>query len=382
MGSSFNHSSSAREGAQSDFLTRLRSGLDHQFAGLQLAYWGGKDILQVPWNRMIQVVVQRSQKVFQGNRLTGGEAKRLGVSEKDGTLAVAGKVCIVTGGNAGVGLATATELAARGAHVIVACRSAERARAAVDTIMSSPAVKLSGLDGWVESMTLDLASLDSVRDFAQSFSKRNLGLDVLVNNAGIMAPPTRLVTRDGFEMQWQVNYLGHFLLTQQLLQGRAKKAGPSVDREFRVVNVTSMTHHGGRIHFDDINFSRNYQPLTAYAQSKFAIVLGTNELQRRHPELVAVSVHPGLVDTDLARGFFLSKCPKMLHFLLTPLFPHILRTCTEVVDNMMFAITAPAAEVSGKYVADNRVSNSSKLARDKDLALQLWTLSEFHIASN
>lgn len=200
-----------------------------------------------------------------------------------------------------------------------------------------------------------------------------------------MAPPQYGVTRDGYESQWQVNYLSHFLLTELLLDPPsgghgAAGGGGRPPGDVRVVAVTSMTHHGGRLHFDDINFRRKYRPLAAYAQSKLAIVAATNELQRRRPDITAVSVHPGLVDTKLARGFFYSKTPRLLHWLLAPLFPYILKTPQEALATMMFAITAPPSLVAGQYVADGGIRRSSALATQLPEAGRLWAASVAMVA--
>ncbi|GAP63946.1 hypothetical protein ARMA_2369 [Ardenticatena maritima] len=204
-----------------------------------------------------------------------------------------GKIIIVTGANSGIGYETARALAHKGAHVVMACRSRERAEAAAARIRAeNPRGELAVLD-------LDLADLASVRAFADTFTQQYDRLDVLVNNAGIMAPPQRMTTKDGFEIQFGVNHLGHFALTG-LLIGRLLATPKS-----RVVTVSSGAHRFGTINFDDLNWERSYSPWKAYAQSKLANLLFTFELQRRleakGAETIAVAAHPGYTNTNLQR---------------------------------------------------------------------------------
>ena len=166
---------------------------------------------------------------------------------------------MVTGSNSGIGLAVAQAFGNAGAHVVLAVRDLDKGRAAAETVPGSREVR-----------RLDLAELSSVREFAESWTGE---IDVLINNAGVMAIPQRFTT-DGFEMQFGTNYLGHFALTNLLL--------PHITD--RVVNLGSMAHWWGRINFDDLTLGRNYGPHQAYAQSKLANMLFTVELQRRLAE--------------------------------------------------------------------------------------------------
>lgn len=203
-----------------------------------------------------------------------------------------GRVYVVTGANSGVGLATTGQLARQGARVVAACR---RADAGEDACAG-----LGNGRGTVEVMALDLASLDSVRSFATEFTTRHDRLDGLVNNAGIMACP-KGKTADGFETQFGVNHLGHFLLTELLLD-TLKASAPS-----RIVCVSSVAHVGtkkqvGEVDLDDPNFERRpYDKVVAYAQSKLANVLHAAELARRleGTGVSAFSVHPGWVRSNL-----------------------------------------------------------------------------------
>ncbi|MFC5746413.1 oxidoreductase [Actinomadura rugatobispora] len=197
---------------------------------------------------------------------------------------LAGRRAVVTGANSGIGFHTALELARHGAEVVLACRSAERGQAALDRL------KAAAPDAEARLASLDLADLASVREFAGREGERPL--DLLVNNAGVMALPRR-TTADGFEMQFGTNHLGHFALTGLLLPALRAAEGP------RVVTVTSGFAWVGRIRFDDLQGERRYQKWGAYAQSKLANLLFTRELARRVPEVLSVSAHPGFAATNL-----------------------------------------------------------------------------------
>ena len=192
-----------------------------------------------------------------------------------------GRTAVVTGANSGLGLATATALAAAGAHVVLAVRDIERGKAAAATV-----------NGSVEVRRLDLADLASVREFAADWHG---DLDLLINNAGVMNVPEGR-TKDGFETQFGTNHLGHFALTNLLL--------PHITD--RVVSLSSGAHKAPgnpRIHFDNLDLTGEYNPLTAYSQSKLANLLFTLELQRRlsaaGSPVRALAAHPGLAATNL-----------------------------------------------------------------------------------
>ena len=204
-----------------------------------------------------------------------------------------GRTVVVTGANSGLGLATARELARHGAHTVLACRSEQRGAQALAQLREA----VPGAD--VELATLDLGDLDSVRAFAERYRSEHDGLDVLVNNAGIMAVP-RATTADGFESQIGTNHLGHFALTGLLLP--ALLARPQA----RVVTVSAGLHRIGRINLDDLNSQRHYQPWLAYGRSKLANLMFTFELQRRAVaaglSLRAIAAHPGYAATNLQTG--------------------------------------------------------------------------------
>lgn len=195
----------------------------------------------------------------------------------------------MTGANSGLGLHTSIALARKGARVLMACRDAERARRALER------VRAAAPGAAVELVTLDLASLSSVRSAAADVAARVDALDVLVDNAGVMATP-RSTTVDGFEMQLGTNHLGHFALTGRLLPLLLAASAP------RVVVVSSAAHRMGRIDFDDLNSERSYERWGAYGQSKLANLLFARELERRVPALLVAAAHPGYAATHLQNG--------------------------------------------------------------------------------
>ncbi len=201
-----------------------------------------------------------------------------------------GRTAIVTGGNGGIGLEAARMLAQKGARIVLGCRNADKAKAAVDAIgHAAPGAQ-------VEVLPLDLASLASVREFVRAYAAKHARLDLLVNNAGVMAIPRRETT-EGFEMQLGTNHLGHFALAGLLLERLLGTPGA------RIVNVSSGAHRAGKIRFDDLQATRSYARWGAYGQSKLANLLFTFELQRRLASRkltqISVACHPGWAATDL-----------------------------------------------------------------------------------
>jgi NAD(P)-dependent dehydrogenase (short-subunit alcohol dehydrogenase family) len=208
-----------------------------------------------------------------------------------------GKVIIVTGANSGIGYEAAKEFAREGGQTILACRSMEKAQAAMDQIKTEiPDAKL-------EIMYLDLANLESIRKFADQFKAQYERLDVLLNNAGIMMVPYG-TTEDGFERQFGTNHLGHFALTGSLIDLLTNTPNA------RVVNVSSNGHRFGTMDFDNLMFAdgQDYSPMDAYGRSKLANLLFTYELQRRFEaagvSAIATAAHPGISDTSLADHMF------------------------------------------------------------------------------
>jgi NAD(P)-dependent dehydrogenase (short-subunit alcohol dehydrogenase family) len=201
-----------------------------------------------------------------------------------------GRLAVVTGANSGLGASTARELARAGANVIVACRNVAKGEQA------AAAIRAAAPNAAVEVSELDLADLSSVRRFAERTAEQHAALDLLINNAGVMAPPRRL-TADGFESQFGTNHLGHFALTGLLLARLLAAPAP------RVVTLSSGMHYIGRIRFDDLEGERHYNNWLAYAQSKLANLMFCFELQRlataAGTELRSMAAHPGYAATNL-----------------------------------------------------------------------------------
>jgi NAD(P)-dependent dehydrogenase (short-subunit alcohol dehydrogenase family) len=203
---------------------------------------------------------------------------------------LSGKTVIITGANSGIGYYAALELAKAGAEVVMACRSAAKGEAAAAKVNAEA-------PGRVVFMTLDLADFASVRAFAAAFKERHGKLDILINNAGVMALPKRHVTAQGYEQQFGVNFLGHFLLTNLLLTTLMNAPAP------RLVQISSIAHKQGKIAFDDLQYERAYKQWPAYQQSKLAMLIFAEELQRRSDAggwgLLSLAAHPGVAATEL-----------------------------------------------------------------------------------
>lgn len=284
-----------------------------------------------------------------------------------------GRAALVTGANSGIGWDTARALAQRGALVVVACRSAAKADDARRRIVAA------GATGEVRPLTCDLADLTSVRDAAAAVH-RDLGrLDLLVNNAGVMALPEQR-TVDGFEMQFGTNHLGHFALTGLLLDLLLATPGS------RVVTVSSLAHRMGRIAFDDLASPRRYSPWGAYGQSKLANLLFTFELQRRLDaagvSTIAVAAHPGVSRTNLGR--VPAGITGRLFGLVRPVGDLLLQNSAMGALPTLRAATDPAVR-GGEYYGPGgpgelrghpvRVG-ASRAARDQAVAARLWSVSE------
>ncbi len=282
-----------------------------------------------------------------------------------------GRTAIVTGANSGLGFATALELARHGAEVLLACRDTVKGEEALRAITArAPGAR-------VQAAALDLASLDSIASFAERFRERpEHNLDLLVNNAGVMAPPRRL-TADGFELQLGTNHLGHFALTGLLIahmQGRA---------DARVVTLSSNAHKLGRISFENLQGERRYMRWAAYNQSKLANLLFALELDRRlrvsGSNIKSVAAHPGYAATNL-------------QFAAPPMFDRVVMRLTNLAAQSadagarpaLYAATQPGLE-GGSYVGPDgpgefrgapRIVAPARAARDESAAARLWALSE------
>lgn len=206
-----------------------------------------------------------------------------------------GKVFLITGANSGIGLTATRELAKKGATVVMAVRSLDKGEAAkASVIQAIPSAEVS-------VMHLDLADLDSVRQFTEAFKAKYDQLDVLINNAGIMMPNERIVSKQGFEIQLATNHFGHFVLTNELLPLLESTKGS------RVVTVSSIATKMkvAKIYFDDLQFEKAYEKMPSYAQSKLANIMFSLELhamlEKANSEVVAVAAHPGYTATNLQK---------------------------------------------------------------------------------
>ena len=281
-----------------------------------------------------------------------------------------GKTVIITGGNTGIGKETAIELATRGAKVIIGCRSKERGDKAVIDIK-----KQSGNDK-VYLKLIDLSSFKSVRAFAQDVLETEERLDILINNAGIFKVPFQK-TEDGFEMHFQVNHLGHFLLTQMLID-LLRKSAPS-----RIINVSSLAHRRANIsNFENAVKTGVQSALDRYRLSKLANIGYTRELHRRYAasNVTSYSLHPGVIITDIQKHLF-NEYP-IVHKIVKSLMPVLnvfLKTKKEGAQTTICcAVEEGLEKFSGEYFSDCAVSKHSKDAKNvknDDFAKRLWDFS-------
>ncbi|GAB4007354.1 oxidoreductase [Nocardioides ultimimeridianus] len=277
-----------------------------------------------------------------------------------------GKVAVVTGGNSGIGLHTARELAAHGARVVIACRNLESGREA--------AARMSG-DVTVEE--LDLASLASVAAFAQRWQGP---LDLLVNNAGVMNPPAYRTTADGHELMFGTNHLGHFALTGRLLPALLGSPAP------RVVTVSSLAHFGGTDKVLEANPEAGYVPEPYYGNSKLANLLFAAELQRRATAagspLVSTAAHPGISATGLVGDPNGMGANRLVRTAAPYVMPLLFQSAARGADPSLYAATegAPGSYTGPLQFRQTRgrigEARRSRFARDEELAGKLWTLSE------
>lgn len=266
------------------------------------------------------------------------------------------KTVLITGGNSGIGKATAQALAARGFRVFIAARDMRKSERALAEIISAvPGAQ-------VMALKLDLADLDQVRAFAADFRQRVPVLDVLLLNAGLF-PTHKQLTVQGLEMQFGVNHLGHFLLTNLLLDNvKAAEQG-------RIVVVSSIMHWLGRIDFSSFLGEKRYNPLLAYGQSKLANVLFAQELSRRleGSGIHVNALHPGGVDTGIARDL-----PKFLQ----KIYAMTTVSAEKGAESSIFLASAPEAAVyNGKFIRNCKPMRASPLAR-QETAKRLWDTSE------
>jgi len=286
-----------------------------------------------------------------------------------------GKTAIVTGGNSGLGYYTCRALAARGAQVIMACRDQKKGLAAARLIQNDfPQACL-------ELLTLDLADLGSVRSFALAFAENHPRLQLLINNAGLMATPYRQ-TADGFELQLGVNHLGHFALTGLLLEQLLAAENA------RIVTVSSRMHESGTINFEHLNSRRKYERWTAYAQSKLANLLFAYELQRRLASrafpLISLAAHPGYSATNLQITGVGLDDNRLLLWMMKIGNAIFAQSAEMGALPVLYAAVAPDLR-GGDYTGPGGLSGmrgyplktqSSPASHDLQVAARLWSVSE------
>jgi NAD(P)-dependent dehydrogenase (short-subunit alcohol dehydrogenase family) len=282
-----------------------------------------------------------------------------------------GRLAVVTGATGGLGYETALALAKAGAEVILTGRDDRKGQSAIEKISREvPGAK-------VKCESLDLASLASIADFSQRMHSRK-ALEILINNAGVMALPRRQTTSDSFEMQFGTNYLGHFALTARLMPLLRRASGP------RVVSVSSLAHRTAFIDFDDLQGARVYSPWKAYGQSKLAMLIFALELQRRSDaagwNLTSNAAHPGFART----GLFASGPGGLLSLATDFAAPFFGQSAADGARPILFAATSPRAKPGGYYgpggIGELRGAPAPALimpqARDVATAARLWDVSE------
>jgi NAD(P)-dependent dehydrogenase (short-subunit alcohol dehydrogenase family) len=289
-----------------------------------------------------------------------------------------GKLAIVTGANSGIGFHTARHLAIAGCEVVMACRSVEKGEQARQQILRRAAAASIPPPN-LEVRQLDLADLDSVRAFAHRFLATGRALDLLILNAGVMALPQRTPTRQGFEMQFGTNHLGHFALAALLLPALLRQDGS------RVVVVSSIAHKRGRLHLDDLNSERRYQPREAYAQSKLANLMFGLELDRRlkrtGARTISVIAHPCVAATSIVSN---GMGDSLQGRITNVLFPLVAQSDDRGSWPTLYAATSPDAQAGHYYGPDGWMEikgtpvevKPMPHARDEAVAQRLWQLSE------
>jgi NAD(P)-dependent dehydrogenase (short-subunit alcohol dehydrogenase family) len=263
-----------------------------------------------------------------------------------------GKLCLVTGANSGIGLATATQLARMGAHVVMVCR--DPARGAV----AQAQIRQASDNHQVDLLQADLADLSQVRRLAEDYQTRYPRLDVLIHNAGLMKK-RREVSADGHELQLAVHFLAPFLLTHALRD--ALEAAPAA----RVVSVASMLHRFGNLDFDDLHAARRYSMWRQYGASKLATIVFTYELARRleNTNITANCLHPGVIGSNIESN------PRWLRpFLASP---------ETGARTPVYLASSPELEgVTGRYFIACSPKDSSPASRNSAVARQLWRVGE------
>ena len=303
---------------------------------------------------------------------------------------LSGKVIIITGANGGLGLASLLLLAPHNPSRIYLCARCEKK---FNTAMADIAAAVPDAAEFVKFLELDLSSLASVKAAARAFLKENSRLDILMNNAGVMALPPGL-TQDGYEIQFGINHLGHFLFTKELLPVLQATARSSPTADVRIIHISSMGHqfaprNGGFISSICRTDMAEYSTWIRYGQSKLANILFTNQLATRYPEITSVSVHPGKVATNLAAS--LASEYSVFFKILRPFLLCIVKSPGVGALNQTWAATAmikgkdcgktggvgyPEVEQGSYYTPVGMKTSPSAFARDEKTANELWEWSE------
>jgi retinol dehydrogenase-14 len=270
------------------------------------------------------------------------------------------KTVLVTGANSGIGKVTALALARMGAHVVMLCRNKERGEAAQKEIIRESS------NEQVDLMICDLSCMDSVHAFANDFLLRYNRLDVQVNNAGGYFD-RRIKTADGYEYTFAMNHLGHFLLTNRLLD-LIRYSAPA-----RIINVSSNAHQTGHIRFDDLMAEKRYMGWRAYSQAKLANILFAYELDKRlqGTGVTVNAVHPGFVNTNFANNTspFIKPMVRLAQCFA--------RSPEKGAETSIYLASSPDVEgISGKYFFDKKERSSNRESYDKKIAKRLWDVSE------
>ncbi|XP_074303906.1 short-chain dehydrogenase TIC 32, chloroplastic-like isoform X2 [Silene latifolia] len=280
-----------------------------------------------------------------------------------------GLTAIVTGASSGIGVETTRTLAMRGVHVVMAVRNVSAGTMVKEKILEEiPTAK-------IDVMELDLSSLASVEKFASEYKSLSFPLNLLINNAGIMAVPYQL-SKDNIELQFATNHLGHFHLTNLLLDVMKKTAQES-KREGRIVIVSSEAHrfaYGEGIKFDKLNDESGYSSLQAYGQSKLANILHANELARRLKDedinIIVNSLHPGSISTNLLRHH------SFINGIVHSVGKLVLKDVEQGAATTCFVALHPQIQgVSGKYFMDSNIAQPTSQSQDTELAKKLWDFS-------
>ncbi|MEO6817616.1 MAG: oxidoreductase [Edaphobacter sp.] len=294
----------------------------------------------------------------------------------------AGKRILITGANSGIGYYAALTLARKGAHVVMACRDRRKGEAALARLTTeAPGTG-------TELAILDLASLASVREYAARVLEGGQPIDVLINNAGVMAPPKRRETVDGFELQFGTNVVGHFALTGLLLPALQQAVAKSSEAP-RIVTIASIAHKRGRLNFDDLQYRQGYAPMKTYQQSKLANLMLALEMDRRlraaGSGILSVAAHPGVANTNLFQTGERSAVENAARKVMGHLIGAFLNTEAEGALPTLYAATSAAVagggyygpqgfqEMCGDEIGPAKISTQAK---DGTAAGRLWGVCE------